>query len=176
MMDKDNTNKPDLQSTVAIVALAVIVLAATVAGIVWLPGNQVAAANNETTSSLDEKAPYYADNTSDVNNESWMAGHENATLDNVVSMATRVGGFVIGTRQAQGGVGPANGLVLALLVFGVVATAGSRSRVGTVGGSVLGIAAAATLSVAGLAPSWLFAVIMFGVGLVAAAALLRILE
>jgi hypothetical protein len=66
--------------------------------------------------------------------------------------------------------------VLALVVFGVVATAGGRSRVGTVGGSVLGIAAAAALSAVGLAPSWLFAVIMFGVGLVAAAALLRILQ
>ncbi len=178
----ETEDEPDWRATVAMIALAGVVLAATVVGITMLPGGQLdaAAANDETTTltneTLGEKAPYYEENTSDVNNESWMNGHENATLDNMASMATRVGGFVIGTRAAQGGVGPANGLVLALVVFGVVATAGARSRVGTVGGSVLGIAAAAALSVVGLAPSWLFAVIMFGVGLVAAKALINILR
>lgn len=178
MRTKENSTEPDWRTTAAVFALAGVVLASTIAGLMLLPGDlgSAAAAANDDTVSLDEKAPYYAENSSEVNNESWMNGHENATLDNVASMATRVSGFVIGTGQAQGGVGPANGLVLALVVFGAVATAGARSRVGTVGGSVLGIAAAAALSAVGLAPSWLFAVIMFGVGLVAAAALIRILQ
>jgi len=178
MIDLDNSNESDWRAIVAMGLLAVAVVAATVAGISMLPGApfSATAANDSPTNPNETKAPYYADNDTHVNNESWMNGHENATLDNVVSMATRVSGFVIGNRDAQGGAGPANGLVLALVVFGVVATAGGRSRVGTVGGSVLGIAAAAALSAVGLAPSWLFAVIMFGVGLVAAAALLRILQ
>lgn len=173
MIELYNSEDVDWLGIVAVLALAGVVLAATVVGIGMLSG--ATAANNSTTN-VDDVAPYYANNSTEVNNESWMSGHENATLDNMVSMATRVGGFVIGNQQAQDGVGPANGLVLALVVFGVVATAGARSRVGTVGGIVLGIASAATLSTVGLAPRWLFAIIVFGVGLVAAAALLRILN
>lgn len=140
--------------------VAAIFLVATLVGVV---APAVAQTNNST---LEEKAPYYANNTSHVSNESWMAGREEPTLDNVLHYATRVGGFVIGDGDRTVGAAASGTLALGLVVAGAMGSTLLTSGVGPVGGSVLGMVALAGLVTVGLAPAWTLAISLFGVGIV----------
>lgn len=129
------------------------------------------------TESVGEKAPFYENATADPNNESWMAGHENPSLTNVTHYVTRLGGFVIGSGvEAQGGVGMAGPMLLGLVVAGALLSAGASPRVGVVGGSVLFVASVAVLATTGLLPTWLYAIALFAIGLVAATVLIRLVR
>lgn len=140
--------------------VAALFVVATLAGIV---APAVAQTNN---SSLEEKAPYYANNTSHVANESWMAGREEPTLDTVLHYATRVGGFIIGPGDRTVGAAASGTLALGLVVAGAMGGTLLTSGVGPVGGSVLGLVTLAGLVGVGLAPAWTLAVSLFGVGIV----------
>jgi len=121
-------------------------------------------------------APYYANNTTDVANESWTQGREDATLDNVTNYLTRIGTFVIG-NEADGGANQMAGvLVLAVVLIGILLSQVAGRGVGPVGGTVLGLVAAGGLATAGILPAWLFAVGLLGVGLVLTAVLITALR
>lgn len=129
------------------------------------------------TENVSEKAPYYNGTTPDVNNESWMAGREDPSLDNVTHFVTRLGPFVIGSgTTAQGGVGMAGPMVLGLVVAGLLLAGGANPRVGVVGGAVLFMGSVGALATVGLFPSWLYAVALFSIGLVSATVLIRALR
>jgi len=143
--------------------LLVVMLLATIVPV----GGAVAQTNN--TTNVSDVAPYYEGNTSEVNNESWMSGRENATLDNIVHYATRIGPFVIGGTgaEAQGGgyVGPA---MVSLFIMGFILSMLLSSRAGVVGSVTIAIASAGGLANAGVAPGWIFAVVLFVVGMILA--------
>lgn len=118
-----------------------------------------AQANNTT-------ADYYNNTTTVVGNASWMAGHEDATLANTTHFLTRLATFVIG----DGGSGAAAGtLFTGLIIFGVVGAMTAGSRPGMVGGAVLGVGSIAGLVAAGFAPQWLYAVVLFVLGIIGTA-------
>jgi len=149
-----------------IVMLGVVALVASSGAI----GTATAQTNNTST-----PPPYY-DNASNATPSGWLDNRQEPTLVNVSAMLTRVGTFIIGTGgTTQGGGGPAGVIVFGLTVLGVVLGVVRGSSVGSVGGSVVVIAAAAVIVSVGLAPMWLYAVILFGVGIVAATAILRAL-
>ena len=151
-----------------VVALLVV---AALAGVV-----APAAGQSTATPNLSEKAPYYSNNSTHVANESWMDGRKDATLDNFIHYLTRVGGFIIGDGTAQGGVGSAGALVLGIVVMGIVASTMTGQAVGPVGGAVVGIMGVAGITAAGIAPSWLYAVMLFCLGLVLTTVIVRALR
>lgn len=158
-----NTTAETHPRVVAAVLACIITLVA-VAMVMPVP----AAAQDNTSD------PYYNNTTATVDNESWMAGHENATLDNQVSMLTRISVVVVGSGPTtQGGGGPAGVLIFGFVLVGAgVATMG-RSNVGAVGGGALFVALAAGVVQLGFAPAWTWALILLGVGIVATTAYLR---
>lgn len=127
------------------------------------------------SSSPSDIAPYYENQSADVQNETYMEDRKNATLDNVTHFITRIGTFVIGSGQAQGGVGPISSWIIALLGFGVFLAAIVGTDVGPVGGATLGLAAAAGLAGAAIAPIWIYGLGVFVVGIVVATAFIRAL-
>lgn len=113
-----------------------------------------------------DAAPYYENNTTHVDNESWMAGREDPTLDNVLHYATRVGGFVIGLGDTTASGTAAGTLAFGLIIAGAMGGTLMGSGVGPVGGSVLGLIGLAGLISVGLAPAWTLAVSLVAVGIV----------
>lgn len=157
--------------TTLVLGLVVVSIAT---GLFVVSGPAAAAGNSSNLSSL---APYYSNNSTVVDNSSWMAGHKKATLDTVINLITRIGPYLIGSGySAQGGIGFAGNLIMGILVFGVFVGASMGTNIGSVGGSVLAIAFAAALMTVGLMPQWLFAVILIGLGTVAAIVLIRPFE
>lgn len=159
----------------AIVLLAVSIIFVSLTGAHTGAVGVVSAANNTSTTnqSIQDKAPYYRNQSTTVDSESWMAGRNNATLDNVIHYATRIGTFVIGNQQMAGGVGYAGPLVLGLVILGVFMGALAGTRPGSVGGGVLAIIIAGGLVDAGLAPQWMFAIVLFALGAVGTSVYLR---
>lgn len=156
-------------------ALSAVALVITISLLAVVASPAVAQQNNTTNNStnVSSYAPYYANESTDVNNESWMSGRENATLDNVVHMATRLGPFVIGDTTAPGDVGSAGMLVLGLVIGGTLLGTMAGANVGSVGGSTLAFIVAAGLVGTGLAPAWMWAVLLMGLGLIGTAVFLR---
>jgi hypothetical protein len=126
-----------------------------------------------TAAGQSTPAPYYNNSTTDVPNETWMDGREDATLDNTTHYLTRVVSFVIGGGVGAQGGGAAGPLVAGLSVFGVVLGVVARGRTGSVGGGVMAIVAAAALVSAGFAPTWMYAVVVIALGLVLAGVFIR---
>lgn len=125
--------------------------------------------------------PYYNNSsTDDVNNETWLVGMEEPTLENVTGLLLRTGSYVIGTGDVggpEGGEGQATGaIVLGLTAFAVLLGILGGSGVGSVGGTVLSIAVAAGLVQTGFAPAWMWAVVLFGVGLLLSTVVIRALR
>ena len=141
------------------IALLVVPLLATV-------GPAVAQDNNST---INGTAPYYDNQTTQVDNQSWMSGRENATLDNTFHFASRITTFVVGDGD-QAADGP---LLVGLFVLGAVLGVTVGSGVGIVGGGVLTVIALFGASAMDLAPGWLYPVALFGVGLLLAASFKR---
>lgn len=154
-----------LEVVTATALLAVLVMSIVPAG----------AAQTNNSTDISDVAPYYEDNsTSEVRNESWMANRQSPTLDNTTHYLTRVGGFVIGSAPAQGGVGPAGIMLLSLTLFGAFIGAGEGRTLGPIGGSVLAVVLASSVATIGLAPHWIYAVMVFALGLVLAAVSMRL--
>jgi hypothetical protein len=159
------------QQAISIVSITVLLALAALVGLGTLPGDAVAQTNNTTAT----PPPYY-ENASNSTPSGWLKDRQDPTLVNVSAMVTRLGTFVVGTGgTTQGGGGPAGVVVFGLTLIGVVLGVVRGSSVGSVGGPILLIAAAAVIVSVGLAPMWLYAVILLGVGIVAAAAILRAL-
>lgn len=146
--------------TLLVAFLAVLSMAVVPAG---------AAAQTNNTTNVSDVAPYYENESTQVDNQSWMNGRQNATLDNIVHYATRIGPFIIGGTgtSAQGGgyVGPA---MISLFFLGFILSMLLSSRAGVVGSVTIAIAAGGGLASAGVAPGWLFAVALFVVGAILA--------
>jgi len=109
-------------------ALALVLVAGLVAG----PVAAQSTATNQTV------APYYNDANTSVQNGTWLSGVTDASLEDVLDMAVRVGPFLIGSGvTAQGGVGSAGALLTGALVGAVLVGTGMRARAGPVGGAVI---------------------------------------
>lgn len=126
-----------------------------------------AVAQNETNTS-DEIPGLYENETDDVDNESWMSGREDATLENVTHFATRFGTFVIG-NDADSTDSASSSLVLGLIILGAMIGATAGAGVGLVGGGILAIASLFGIIAIDLAPEWFFAVALFLVGVLLSA-------
>lgn len=145
-------------------ALALLVVAAAVGTGALLA--TVAAADN-----VSKNSTYY-NGTPTVENESWMEGREDPTLDNQTAMLTRLSTFIIGT--GGGGDLPDLGLILTgFVVFGLVGGVVAGSGGGAVAGAVLGVVAAGSLSRTGFLPEWIYVLVLMAVGIILTAAWLR---
>jgi hypothetical protein len=168
---KEKTTRERLGVNVALL-VGLLVLVCTVGA---FAGSAGAVQENETN--VSDKAPYYADNTSAVDNESWMEGHREPSLANILHYSTRFSSFVVGTGSpSQGGAGFTGPLITGMLVYGAVIAGMYQSGIGPVGGSVTMVVASFGLTTAGLAPMWVFAVGLFGIGGVLAWVLRRALR
>jgi hypothetical protein len=166
MSEKNNTNSVDWTRLGAVGALALVLCS-----LVLVPGVGTATAANDSTSSttesLNDTAPYYDDQDSNVSFDSWMEGRETPSLSNVTHYLTRVSGFIIGYDTADGGSGgPAGVMITALIMFGAFIGATAGVGVGPVGGATISMVAAAGLSAAGIAPVWMYGIAVFGLALV----------
>jgi len=146
------------------VAIAIVLLLSAVAAMAPADGQL---ANNST---------YYENQSSNINNESWLANRQDPTVANFTHYLTRVGGFYIGQQSAQGGVGPAGAMLLSLVLFGAVIGGMRNRRVGPVAGVVLAITLAFAVVTAGTAPNWIYAIALFAIGIVLSAITVRLLR
>lgn len=127
--------------------------------------------------STDTPVDYYNEtNTPSTTTDSWLSGLTDASLDDILTLAVRIGSFIIGDGAAQGGVGSAGALMTGLLVAGVMGSIGIRSGAGASGGVVIGIAAGSVFVAVGIGATWVYPIILFVVGLLVAAVFLRILR
>lgn len=102
---------------------------------------------------------------------------ENATLDNIVGMAVDLAPSFIGTgEQDPSGSGfqgvLLTGTALAFVAVGAMIGAG----IGTIGGTILGLAVSYGLVDAGFAPEWMKVLLLFGLGIVVFIAARKALE
>lgn len=126
-----------------------------------------AGANNTTN--------YYNNSTGSDNVTAlgWVPG-ENATLDNVLDMATRLGPYFIGTgEQDPSGTGYVGLLLLSLVLVGATVGSMRGAGVGPIGGSIIGMTLSYALVEVGLAPPWVKTLLLFGIGIAAAIAIKR---
>lgn len=147
------------------------VLLAVLTALVALPLLATPAAaqqNNSTT------VPEYYNDSRNVSGDQdeWLNNDSNATLDKVVNLATRAGTFVV----AGGGSQEVGAVFIALLVFGAVVSIVGGSAPGTIAGVVVGVFTIAALAASGFAASWLWALVVFAVGVVLSTALIRALK
>lgn len=143
--------------------LRMVALLAVVASTAILAGT--AAADNHT---IDEKAPLY-ENTSEVSTDRWMFGID-TSLGGLVTLASRTGTYVIG----GGGGGLSGALLTGVVTMGLAVGTVARAGVGSVAGATLAVAGTFAAVGAGIAPTWMTAVVMFGVGIVLAGVAKRV--
>jgi hypothetical protein len=122
------------------------------------------------TAQTANNSSYYDDNRSLVNNETWMDNRSNATAENSTHMLTRIGSFVVGGGEEGG---PVGALLTSLIMGSVVVGFVGVSRIGMVAGGTVGVLTLGGMASAGWAPGWLFALVIFGVGLVLTTVLIR---
>lgn len=118
---------------------------------------------------------YYANATITVNNASYYQGRQKATFDNTVNMLTRLGTFVIGVDDSKTALSGGSSILIGLIVFGAVIGMSGWSRQGVVGGGVMAIVTLAGLVGLGLAPVWLWAVVLVLIAVALAGPVLRVL-
>lgn len=114
---------------------------------------------------------YYNDSDADIDNESWMANRSDPTLENSTHFFSRIAGVTIGANGRAAGT-----LLIGLLSFGAVASIMGTSDVGIVAGGSTAILVVAALTTAGFAPSWMYALVLFAVGLLLAGPLKRVIQ
>lgn len=122
------------------------------------------------TAQTANNSSYYDDNRSLVNNETWMDNRSNATAENSTHMLTRIGSFVVGGGDDGGAIGA---LLTSLIMGSVVVSFVGVSRIGMVAGGTVGVLTIGGMASAGWAPSWLFALVVFGIGLILTTVLIR---
>ena len=157
-------NVPPFRRAAVLLALMVIV-AATVALVV--SAATAAPAVAQTTTNVSDVAPYYANESTTVNNESWYENTENATLDSMGAMATRFTSYFLG----YGVMAPDNAGFEGILITGIVMIAMfiggvAMLPIGSVGGGVLAVIVGYSMTELGLAPDWFRVVLLFAVGMI----------
>jgi hypothetical protein len=159
----------------AVVALLVVAAIGVAPAAATTSSGVVAAANNSTTSTnISDVAGYYDNESAVVANESWMDGREEWSFDNGTNYLTRLSTFLVGSgHTAQGGAGSAGALITGLAVFGMFAGLLVGSGVGAVAGMVLAVSTTVGVIRIGLAPAWLYAVLLFLLGGLATTAFVR---
>lgn len=115
-------------------------------------------------------APLFPNVSTNPDFGNWTNGSQNASLDTLADYAGRLPGLTIG---GQGGVGATGALLLGLVVTGIVTVGTSSVAAGPVTGATAGIAVIAVLTAIGLAPQWLYAVVLFGLGAVGTTVVVR---
>lgn len=156
--------------SLAVMALAIalsLLIGAVVVGMV-IP-QPVAAASTTTTST----PPDYYNDSVNVNNESWMEGNENATLDSTIGFVTRIGTFIVGSG---GGASAVGSILTSVVLGGVVLGLLGGATVGIVGGVTVGTLTLGALAAAGMVPVWLWALGVLAVGVVLATIVIRALK
>jgi len=124
-------------------------------------GAGVVAADNNSTD-----PDYYDNSSNDTGQDVWMQGHEDPTIANITHYVALMQNYVIGGgMNAQGGVGSAGALLVGGIVVAIGIGTGVGSGLGTQGGVALGTALLGTLSGVGLLPEWMFALMLFLLGL-----------
>lgn len=134
-------------------------------------GSIAAPAVAQTTTTPD----YYNDTSTETGTGPWLSGLTDASLDDILTLLTRVGTFIIGGGvTAQGGAGSAGALLTGLLIAGTLAAIGIRSGAGATGGLSVGLVAAFLFVSVGVGPTWAYPVVLFMVGLIVAGVFLRV--
>lgn len=157
-------NVPPFRRAAVMLALVVIVVAT--AAIAVSVATATPAAAQTTTTNVSDVAPYYANESTAVGNESWYDGTGNATLDSMGRMATRFTSYFLG----YGVMAPDNAGFEGILITGIVMIAmflGAVAMlpVGSVGGGVLAIIIGYSMTEMGFAPGWFRVVLLFAVGM-----------
>jgi hypothetical protein len=171
----DSNPTPRRRVMAAVIAIALLANVVGVAALLAAPAAGQAGNTPTASPSLDEKAPYYSNDTADVDNETWLEGRREPTLANVTHLLTRVGGFVIGDAPAQGG-GYAGPMITAIVLGGAIMGAVAGTGVGIVGGGVLLVTGFFGLVSLAVAPVWLYPVAIFVVGGIVSMIVLRSLR
>jgi len=148
-----------MNRSILTLAVAVAVVVAATGAI----GGVAAQSTNET--------PDYYGNASEPNTDSWFESVDPTTLEGIVTMVSRIGTYVIG----GGGTGISGQLLTGVTVAGIGIGSVARANIGGVAGIVLGISALFAGAATGIAPGWVSAVVMFGVGLVLASVFRRVI-
>lgn len=156
------TNHTERRAKTRLIALFVVASISAMVLFVGIPG----AAAAQSGTNISDVAPYYANESSNVDNGSWYEGFGNATLDSLGRMATRLGPYYIGTGEMA----PSNAGLEGILITGIVMTAMFIGAVfmlpiGAAGGGVLAVAVGFGLTEMGLAPQWFKVVLLFIVGM-----------
>lgn len=151
-----------------------VVLVASIVTVIAISGGVASA--QSTPDNVTNKTGYYDNTSTTVNNQSYFDGRENATLDNTVGMLTRLGTYIVGTDDSDTSLSGGATLVFGAIVWGAVLAMSSWSRTGMVGGGVLGTAAVAGLVSTGLAPEWLWFVVLLVAGGLLSGPVLRALD
>jgi len=148
--------------------LAVMLLA----GMIVAPALAAAPAAAQNNTSVGEKAPYYEDETTHTNNESWMEGHENATVANTTHFATRFVTFIIGNEPGATD-STSSSLITGMVLMGALVGVAAGTGVGLVGGGVLAMVTLSGVIAVDLSPEWFFPVALFLIGVLLAAVVKR---
>lgn len=152
-----------------LLALLVVGVAGAILAVVSMP-----VAAQTTPTNISDVAPYYTNQSSDVDNESWYNGTTNATLDSLGDMASRLGPYFIGTGEMDpSGTGFQGILLTGFIMIAMFLGAWAMLPVGSVGGGVLAIVVGYGMTELGLAPQWFRVVLVFAVGVVAYVAFLQ---
>lgn len=142
--------------------LLVVALVAGGVALLSLP----ASAQNATN--ISDVAPYYANESGDVNNASWYADvDENASLDSMGQMASRIQRFIGTGEMDPSGTGFQGVLLTGFVMIGMFVGAWAMLPVGSVGGGVLAVVVGYGMTELGLAPQWFRVVLVFAIGMVA---------
>jgi len=139
---------------------AVVIGCVALVSLALLAGSGVAQTNNTT---VEDVAPYYQ-NTSEPDTGGWLLGVD-TDLSGVLTLVGRTGTFVVG----GGGTGPGTALLSGVTIMGLGLGTVARARVGSVAGASLAVGGVFAGTAVGIAPTWMPAIVMFGVGLVLAA-------
>jgi hypothetical protein len=124
---------------------------------------------------INGTAPYYNNSTATPNPGPWFGGTEGNTLPGLGRMATQTLMFVIGPGgQIPGGGGYAGSIIGGLVIAGAFLGGVAGTRLGAPAGAVVAVVTVFGLISIGLAPVWLKIVLIALVGLVVAAAILRV--
>jgi hypothetical protein len=100
----------------------------------------------------------------------WTNGSRNASLDTIGEYVSRIPGVALGGS----GLGGVTSLVMGMvLTVGLVAAPGAI-QAGPVAGAVVAAAAISAVVSIGFAPSWLWGIVLFAVGSVASAVVIRL--
>lgn len=150
-----------------------ILAAVLLAGMLGGTAGTVSAAN---ATNVSEKAPMYDNSTQNVSFEFWF-DEGNVSLDVLGDMASRLGPAIIGTgNEDPSGTGFVGVLLLGLVIAGSVLVSVMGTGIGPVGGTIVGLVLGYGMIAVGLAPAWAWPLLLFGLGIVAAVAAIRILR